>query len=113
MLNRISELGEGGAEEQQGSFRFPMPGGKFYNELSDFQSVEARVKMEEYLNVEKKFNSMREQLDVLRRRYPENRPDNVKEEILSLEKDSERMIADLRKQRSEIYRLEKEKTARN
>ena len=113
MLNRISELGEGGTEEQKGSFRFPMPGGKFYTELSDFQSVEARVKMEEYLNVEKKFQSLREQLDVLRRRYPENRPDNVKEEILSLEKDSERMIADLRKQRSEIYRLEKEKTARN
>lgn len=113
MLSKIASLGEDNDEVNEGSFRFPMPGGKFYTELSDFRSVEARVKMEEYLAAEKKFNSMREKLDVLRRRYPENRPDNVKEEILALEKDSERMTSDLRKQRSEIYRLEKEKISRN
>ena len=86
-----------------------MPGGRYYNDLSDFNSVEARLKMEEYLSGEKKLASMQEELKALRERYPVNRADNVKEDILKLERDGDRLRAELRKLRSDVYRLEKSK----
>ena len=109
LLGKISELGSEDNEGQKGSFRLPMPGGRYYNDLSDFNSVEARQKMEEYLSGEKKLASMQEELKALRERYPVNRADNVKEDILKLERDGDRLRAELRKLRSDVYRLEKSK----
>lgn len=109
LLNAISELGGDDPGQKQGSFSFPMPGGHFYHELSDFKSVEARMKMESYLKGEKQMTSMASELKSLRERYPVNRADNVKEDILRLEREMDRLRADQRRLKSEIYRLEKEK----
>ncbi|MDE6577924.1 MAG: hypothetical protein K2K58_07130, partial [Muribaculaceae bacterium] len=109
ILNMIDSFGENDNKEKEGAFRFPMSGGTFYRNLSDFRSVEARVKMESYLALSGKIESMQKELKELRERYPVNRADNIKEDILRLEKEMDKQRAELNKLKSDIYRLEKEK----
>ncbi|MDE5975831.1 MAG: tetratricopeptide repeat protein, partial [Muribaculaceae bacterium] len=109
LLKEISELDSNEDESSEGSFRFPMPGGTVYHELSDFRSVEARVKMERYLAGEEKLQGLLDSLKTFRQRYPVNRADNVKEEILRLENETEKLRKEQMQLRSEIYRQEKEK----
>ena len=52
---------------------------------------------------------MQKELKELRERYPVNRADNIKEDILRLEKEMDKQRAELNKLKSDIYRLEKEK----
>lgn len=108
LLERIDNI-DADSAAKKGDFLFPVGGGKFYTTLSDFRSVEARDVMERYLKGLDELGEMKKELDVLRRRYPVNRADNVKEEILLLEEKMEKKRTELTKLKSDIFRFEKQK----
>lgn len=94
-------------EEKRGAFRFPMGGGRYYTDYSDFRNANAREAMNKYLLASKALGDTEAKLAKLRRRYPESRADNLREEILRLEGQIERQRKEVARLRSDIYRYEK------
>lgn len=89
-------------------FYFPIGGGKYYYSLADFKKPEALSAMNSYLKAERKLKELEVNLGVLRKRFPVNRADNIKDEIVNLENEIEKNRIELTKLRSNVYRCLKE-----
>lgn len=96
-------------EVRKPDFHFPVWGATYYTSLDDFKSVKAREAMKKYLEAEKDIQATEKKLKALRERYPVNHADNVRQDILRLEKELEQQKTNLISIRSDIYRFEKEK----
>ncbi|MBD5355978.1 MAG: tetratricopeptide repeat protein [Bacteroides sp.] len=102
-LDIISELGKEG-ENKRVDFKFPIGQGEFYYTMTDFKNRTAFDAMNAYLKASNALSNDERKLTELRRRYPLNRADNVKDEILKLEKTLETKRTELTKLKSEVYR---------
>lgn len=90
--------------EKRIDFNFPIGNGKYYHSMSDFSNRAAFDAMNAYMKALNGFEKTEKHLADLRKRYPVNRADNVKEEILSLEKEIELKRIELTKLKSNVYR---------
>ncbi len=87
-------------------FHFPMPQGREYTTLSDFKNKQAADLMRKYLERRKAYDKERESLAEARRRYA-SRPDKPQaDEVRRLEASTADSRSELRRLRSDIYRLE-------
>lgn len=94
---------------ESADFYFPVGDGLYYTSFDDFKSTAARDAMQRYLAAQREVKATENSLAELRRRYSVNHADNVKQEILRLEKEIEQQRADLISKRSDVYRFEKGK----
>lgn len=102
-LATISSSGENKYKNRV-DFDFPIGKGQYYHSMSDFKNKVAFDAMTVYLQACKNLETDEKKLAALRRRYPVNKADNVKEEILKLEKNIEIKRIELTKLRSDVYR---------
>ena len=91
-------------QEKRVDFHFPVGNGKYYHSMSDFSNMAAFEAMNTYLKALSGFEKKQKHLAELRKRYPVNRADNVREEILALENEIEIKRAELTKLKSNVYR---------
>ena len=102
-LAAIDKLG-GPTDEKRIDFNFPIGNGQYYHSMSDFKNRAAFDAMNVYLKALNEFDKENKQLADLRKRYPVNRADNVKDQIKKLEKDIEIKRVELTKLKSNVYR---------
>lgn len=102
-LALIGSLGNEPAKERV-DFSFPIGNGEFYHSMSDFKNRAAFDAMNVYMKALGIFEKESEHLADLRKRYPVNRADNVREEILRLENEINKKRIELTKLRSDVYR---------
>lgn len=102
VLSAISKM-DNDDDQKTVDFYFPIGNGKYYHSLSDFKNTDARNAMTNYLKAERKLNELEANLKELRKRFPVNRADNVKDEIVALENEIEKRRIELIKLRSNIY----------
>ena len=93
---------------KKADFYFPKGAGSYYTSLEDFTKPAARNAMKKFLLSEEALVSEEQKLTALRKRYSVNHADNVRVQIIQFEKEIEQRRAELKKLRSEVYRLEKE-----
>lgn len=100
-----------GIQDEKGKdardFVLPMGDGKFYTKYSDFLTDRAKKLMRQYLTGSVELAQMEADMKALRKRYPVNRADNVRQELIKLERETEKLRAELQTTKSEIYRLER------
>lgn len=102
-LELIENIGKDTPRHRK-DFDFPVGNGRYYHEMSDFKNRVAFDAMNVYMKARKALEEEENRLAELRRRYPLNRADNVKEEILRLEGEIELKRTELTKFRSDVYR---------
>ena len=108
LLSAISKIGEEKPAKKE-EFSFPMGNGVRYTAYSDFKNAKAREAMNDYVRAVNARIGTRKKLKGLRERYRVNHADNVKDEILQLERQEEKQNGEIAGFRSEVYRLEKGK----
>lgn len=94
--------------EKSAEFYLPKGNGEYYTTAAEFRSGEARSVLKKYLLAAMSLEKSESNLQNLRKRYSRNHADNVKVQIIQAEREIEKERSDVRKLRSEIYRLEKE-----
>lgn len=90
--------------EKKADFHFPMPGGKIYTVLDDFQSASARTMMRKYLQAKQKLDDDMATLSRLRREYAKGKGGSLTTQIKRLETDVETGRKSVDHLRSEVYR---------
>lgn len=95
---------DGDRGEERKDFNFPIGNGKYYHSMSDFTNRAAFDAMNAYMKALNGFEKTERKLADLRKRYPVNKADNVREEILALEKEIEQKRIELTKLKSNVYR---------
>lgn len=105
MLSQIDDI-DTNAEDAPVEFMLPVGKGNYYTNFDNFKSREAKKAMKDYLAAVKEAEITDKKLQELYRRYPLNKADNVKQDIIRLEKEIEQQRKTLISKRSEVYRLE-------
>ncbi|MDE6422539.1 MAG: hypothetical protein K2K95_03855, partial [Muribaculaceae bacterium] len=98
---------EPGKVEKKAEFYLPKGDGEYYTSTEDFKNSEARGAVKRYLLAKMALDKSEADLKSLRERYRKNRGDSVREMIKTAESQIEGEREQVRKLRSEIYRLEK------
>ena len=98
---------EPGKVEKKAEFYLPKGDGEYYTSTEDFKNSEARGAVKRYLLAKMALDKSEADLKSLRERYRKNRGDSVREMIQTAEAQIEGEREQVRKLRSEIYRLEK------
>lgn len=88
-------------------FRLPMPGGEFYTVYEDFRSRQASDAMRRYVKTKESFDEKTARLEDMRRDFARQRSRALTKDIQALEEEVERDREALKRQLSEIYRLER------
>lgn len=92
---------------RENDFTLPIPGGGYYHFWSDFKKSKAQSAMKKYLESNEKYEASLAELKKLRRLYAAGSKDAATvEKILKLEASTEKMQAQLKKELSDIYRIE-------
>lgn len=102
-LAAISNMGNP-QETQRKDFTFPIGNGEYYHSMTDFKNRAAFDAMNVYLKASNELEKQEAKLDKLRRRYPVNRADNLREEIIALENNVDLKRKELTKLKSNVYR---------
>ena len=90
--------------EKKTDFNFPIGNGEFYHSMSDFKNRAAFDAMTAYLKAKSELEEQEMSLYRLRKRYPMSHADNLREEIVALEKNVELKRTELMKLKSNVYR---------
>lgn len=106
LLDAIEAIDKG-KTERKADFYLPKGNGEYYTSTDEFKNANARSAVKKYLLAEMALEKSEENLKSLRQRYSQSHADNVKEMIRTEEREIEKERANVRKLRSEIYRLEK------
>ena len=93
--------------EKKAEFYLPKGNGEYYTSTEEFKNPEARGALKKYLLARMALDKSEADLHGLRERYHKTHQDAVKEMIKTAEKQIEQEREDVRKLRSDIYRLEK------
>ncbi len=104
LLNSINNLSVKSDNNDSG-FRFAVPTRGVYTSLRDFRSADARKLMESYLKLSHDFDLDKRKLQVLREGYAKGNKRSA-DDILSLEKDIERLRGEMRNLANRIISAE-------
>lgn len=92
---------------RENEFSLPILGGGYYHFWSDFKKSKAHSAMKKYLESNEKYEASLAELKKLRRLYAAGSKDAATvEKILRLEASTEKMQAQLKKELSDVYRIE-------
>ena len=94
---------------KSGTFKFQLSKDKIYTEFSDFRNKRAADQMALYLKKEKELETLRVELEKLRKGEFKKNKTNIKDEITLKEAQMESLKKEADSIRKEIYRLEKAK----
>lgn len=105
LVEEVREIVPGPAEKK-GDFIFPMKGGRVYTVLDDFRTSSGREMMKKYLAAKKTFDGKLSRLGEMRRKYADNRSATLRNQIRTLESETEKDRQTLKRLRSDVYRAE-------
>lgn len=106
---RIARSSSKSSSGQDSDFTFAMPGGNVYTKLSDFSAAASKRIMQQYLAAQKEQEDDLNRLDLLRRRYHSGGKASsaaISNQILDLEKKTERQREKLKTMRNSIITSE-------
>lgn len=106
LLNVIADI-DPNKVERRADFYLPKGNGEYYTSADDFKNAGARSALKKYLLANMALDKSEANLKELRARYARNHADNVKQMVLTAETEIEKEREEVKKLRSEIYRLEK------
>lgn len=106
LLDVISDI-DPNKVEKRADFYLPKGNGEYYTSANDFKNAGARNALKKYLLAAMALEKSEANLKELRGRYARNHADNVKQMILTEESEIEKEREEVRRLRSDIYRLEK------
>ncbi len=89
----------------EAEFYLPKGDGTYYTAMSQLPNTATREAMKRYVKASDFLKREEAKLTALQHRYLVNRADNVKQQILSFEKDLDSQRAELIELRSEVYKL--------
>ncbi|MDE6336176.1 MAG: hypothetical protein K2L34_06365, partial [Muribaculaceae bacterium] len=106
LLNVIADI-DPTKVEKRAEFYLPKGNGEYYTSANDFKNAGARSALKKYLLSSMALEKSEANLKELRARYARNHADNVRQMVITAETEIEKEREEVRKLRSEIYRLEK------
>ncbi len=105
LRKKIADLSTVKSTNKKNSFRFALPGGVIYTDLSDFKNAQAKELMSQYLTGLKNRQTKLAHLAELRNLYRDGKT-SASDEILSLEKNLENELPEMKRIKNQIIKLE-------
>ena len=106
---RLRALKASTEEKENAEFDFIVTDNQIYHKTTDFRNESARNQVGIWLQTRKQLKEIQQQLALKRKEYPNTLPsqrENIKEEILSLETNEERLFNQVKRLEKEIRKAE-------